>query len=65
MNLSSHPARPCGTWQADLEISGKTIYSKCFGKTSANSDAGPMQLDSVMWIASMTKVSCIRELYGM
>ncbi|KEF59510.1 beta-lactamase [Exophiala aquamarina CBS 119918] len=35
---------------------GTIFYQQAFGRTGAEPDAGPMKLDTVMWIASCTKL---------
>jgi hypothetical protein len=41
----------------DEVMSGTVFYQKAFGKTGAEADAPKMQPDTVVWVASCTKVS--------
>lgn len=39
-----------------VDKNGKTLFSKAFGKTSLDENAAPFDFDTVMWIASSTKL---------
>lgn len=41
---------------------GSVKYQKAFGKTGVEAGAKPMQLDSMVWIASCTKVCTSQPL---
>jgi phosphoribulokinase len=50
--------RRCFAWQKLMyEPAGTVFYEGLFGKTGAEPDAVAMQIDTVMWVASCTKVT--------